>query len=462
MVHRTDSENIQNAVKNGTRDEFITKDNAFNGSLIGDRDIIRYFYNAPDAMLIYDNSNRIHFANLKVTTLLGYHYSELLGKSIEILFHGDHLRQEPLLYKQEKGEYTKRVDRMVKRKNGDVVEMQCCEQMLPNDRYVLVLYDTNLHRYSQDKFYRAVRNEIYEKLFIKLRLFRHGEGMRTNLNRLALFLNNLNSLRKVHILNRFIAATEEFRIIIFPEIYSIGRLIKALGYDTATLRPTDITLPGGDVLIDLSMGLKQLLEKVTPVYGHKRNVKRFDIIQQHRYDVLFTIKKIKQAIAYTTNTIERYFICPLDKIIAVTVNKYKSNDQNVVIRFSNKVDADRCAAIMNCSELGEIIEIMIKNALDALKSHLKNNAGIKPYISISLSQKNNKLRIVIKDNGPGVPKEYQSLLFKDGFSTKGPGRGFGLSYAAQCIRKYGGELFYEDQPAQGACFVIELLSAGID
>ncbi len=429
------------------------------GSGINEHDIAKYFYLAPDAMLVYDKYAKIHFANLKVTTLFGYHYSELLGKSIKILFPADHLKQHPLLPEQEKGEPTQLIDRVLKRKNGSIVEMLCCEQLLPEERYEMVLYDSNLYR-RHDEFYRTIRNEIYEKLFIKLRLFRHGEGMLMNMNRLALFIQNTDSLRKESPFDRFTVAVEEFQKLIFPEIHSVGRFIKALRYDTVSSRPAEVTLPGGDVFIDLSNRLKQLLDEISFACEHKRGNEHLDVIEKHRGELLTTITEMKKIIANTINTIEQYFICPLDDIIGITIKKYETRDKQIAIRYSNELDDS--VAIINCSEMSQIIEILIENAFDILKKEVKNKPGIKPYIAISLLSHNNKIRIVVKDNGPGVPKEYQSLLFKDGFSTKGPGRGFGLSYAARCIRKYGGGISYEQHSAHGACFVIELLKAATE
>jgi len=277
------------------------------------------------------------------------------------------------------------------------------------------------------------------------------------MNRLALFLKNTGSLKKESAFQRFTVAIEEFRKIIFPEIHAVGRLIKALRYDTASLRPSDATLPRGDMFIDLSNTLKQLLDDVSFACDQYRIDERLAVIEKHRCELLTTISELKKIIAGTLETIEQYFICHLDEIISISVKKYEARDKKIAFRYTNEIEDS--VAIINCSEMSQVMDIFIKNALEILDSQVKNKPGIKPYISISVLPHNNKIRIVVKDNGPGVPKEYQGLLFKDGFSTKGPGRGFGLSYAAKCVRKYGGEISYEYLPGHGSCFVIELLRA---
>jgi signal transduction histidine kinase len=114
---------------------------------------------------------------------------------------------------------------------------------------------------------------------------------------------------------------------------------------------------------------------------------------------------------------------------------------------------------MNSSELAEVVDILIDNAIESLREYSDGRDDFDPWIDISLSIVNDKLRIEVKDNGPGIKKEHQSLLFKDGFTTKGPGHGFGLSYSVRYIQRYGGNLSYESHPGFGACFVIELLRA---
>ena len=420
---------------------------------------LQYLYHAPDAMIVYDKTGRIIFLNLKCTTLLGYHYSELLGKPIEILFPDNHFKNIPLLSNQKNGTFTQLTDRTVQQKNGNTINILCREQGLPGDRYEMVLYDTRLFR-KHEEFYSTIRNEVYQKLFIKLRLFRHGEGMIVNLNRIALFMRNIDSLRKYNPFERFTTAAEEYRKFIYPEIQNIGRLIKAIHCSTMPRYQDEITTMNGDVLINLSNKLKVILDDIPQAYGPNRDRDWFEIINKHRHDLIALIKEVKRVISDTTKAIERHFMCDVYEITNVVMKKYESNDANVLIRLTDKPDDS--AAIMNCSELGMVIEIIIKNAIEALKNHRNETPGFRPTIDISIKLVDNKVCIEIKDNGPGVPRQYHSILFRDGFTTKGPGRGFGLSYAAKNVSQHGGRLFYENRKDHGATFIIELLRAGSD
>lgn len=102
---------------------------------------------------------------------------------------------------------------------------------------------------------------MYEKLFIKLRLFKHGEGMLMNLNRIALFFLNPSALHQPAVRTRFVSAIEEPRKIIYPEINSIAHLLKALQNEPSTHLPSGFSLLGGDYIPNLANQLQSSMER---------------------------------------------------------------------------------------------------------------------------------------------------------------------------------------------------------
>jgi PAS domain S-box-containing protein len=424
---------------------------------IDDRGLLQYLYNAPDAIIIYDDSNIINYLNLKVTTLLGYHYSELLGKRVDEVFLPEHLEHVPLLQKPLSEDFSQVRDRVLVKKNGAIMELESSEQLLPDNRCMMILRDNRWRKRSQDEFRKAIKSEIYEKLFIKLRLFMHGEGMLMNLNRLALFLENTASLEEPQIHDRFIVATEEFKKIIYPELQSIGRYLEALRIDDDTPQPGELTLPEGHSIIEYAEKLNIIFETASRSARYDETDDSLQVIIRRREDIRMMIEAIKKVIVNTTQEIERFFTCSPAEIIKLTVKKYQLNIETVTISITDTLEDQ--STIMNGSEFGGICEILLDNAVEALTTHAQGQEDFDPRIDITLSMTNDKIRIEINDNGPGIKKEHQTLLFKDGFTTKGPGHGFGLSYSAKVIQKYGGQLSYESRQNNGACFVIELLRA---
>jgi two-component system nitrogen regulation sensor histidine kinase NtrY len=65
-------------------------------------------------------------------------------------------------------------------------------------------------------------------------------------------------------------------------------------------------------------------------------------------------------------------------------------------------------------------------------------------------------RIVISDNGPGVPAADREKLFMPYYSTKGRGSGLGLAIVRRIVAEHGGSIEVGDNVPQGSRFVIEL------
>lgn len=85
-------------------------------------------------------------------------------------------------------------------------------------------------------------------------------------------------------------------------------------------------------------------------------------------------------------------------------------------------------------EMCRVLSNLIDNALDALKE-TKN-----PEIIISLREDLRTFSFCVENNGPMIPLESQKKIFEAGVSTKGEGRGMGLSIARETLRAVQGDL----------------------
>ena len=96
------------------------------------------------------------------------------------------------------------------------------------------------------------------------------------------------------------------------------------------------------------------------------------------------------------------------------------------------------------------IESLAKNAIDAL-------AGRDGQVEMSATAlPEGRVRVRVRDNGPGVPKELGNRIFEPGFSTKNHGWGIGLPLARRIVRdNHGGELLLTPSE-RGATFDIIL------
>ena len=78
-------------------------------------------------------------------------------------------------------------------------------------------------------------------------------------------------------------------------------------------------------------------------------------------------------------------------------------------------------------------------------------------ITVRITADERCVRMEVKDNGVGIPRENLTRIFAHGFTTRKHGHGFGLHSGALAARELGGTLTpYSDGPGCGARFVLEL------
>ncbi len=102
--------------------------------------------------------------------------------------------------------------------------------------------------------------------------------------------------------------------------------------------------------------------------------------------------------------------------------------------------------IINAKEAmlkGGVIEVSAENSLVETGEVLPLSPG--PYVKIS-----------IKDQGIGIPKENLTRIFEPYFTTKPSGTGLGLAISYSIIKKHGGALTVESEVGSGTTFHIYL------
>ncbi len=95
-----------------------------------------------------------------------------------------------------------------------------------------------------------------------------------------------------------------------------------------------------------------------------------------------------------------------------------------------------------------IIGNLLENACEAPRP-----AGRSPLVVLSFTDVGDSVVIEVDDNGCGVDTDQSDLLFARGATTKGEGRGIGLTLVRQLCRDLGGDVTLEPGEQGGACFV---------
>ncbi|WP_051470044.1 PAS domain-containing sensor histidine kinase [Fischerella sp. PCC 9605] len=158
----------------------------------------------------------------------------------------------------------------------------------------------------------------------------------------------------------------------------------------------------------------------------------------------------------------------IDSTLMILAHRLKDQGDRsaieVIKEYGNLIPVE-CYA----GQINQVFMNILTNAIDALEeslvnSHLslvdKKGQRTTPQIRIcTLLTTNNKVKIKIADNGPGIPETVKQRLFDPFFTTKpiGKGTGMGLSISYQIItERHGGSLECISQPGSGAEFVISI------
>ena len=99
-----------------------------------------------------------------------------------------------------------------------------------------------------------------------------------------------------------------------------------------------------------------------------------------------------------------------------------------------------------------IIGNLMDNAMDAL-SGVPNG-----LIRLEVRETLRHFTFSIANNGPAVPEELREAIFEAGVSTKGEGRGMGLSIVRKTLEEFGGTITLE--PGDETCFVVTVPREG--
>lgn len=144
----------------------------------------------------------------------------------------------------------------------------------------------------------------------------------------------------------------------------------------------------------------------------------------------------------------------LNKIIEQAIGSMKL----VFEKQDAKVSFEKTGSDFNMMGSNIHLTSVIYNLLDnALKYSPRN-----PEIKISLKEEANSLLLSVKDNGMGIPAEYQKKIFEKFFRVPTgdvhniKGYGLGLSYVESVVKSHKGTIKVESEPGNGSNFVISL------
>ncbi len=118
---------------------------------------------------------------------------------------------------------------------------------------------------------------------------------------------------------------------------------------------------------------------------------------------------------------------------------------------------------LDAEQIRQVIINLVDNALEALggPSAAQRPSGQPATITLrtDFDRGEGIVRLIVSDNGPGVPAADREKLFMPYYSTKGRGSGLGLAIVRRIVAEHGGSIGVADAEPSGTSFTIELPAA---
>ncbi|MDQ4139340.1 MAG: ATP-binding protein [Bacteroidota bacterium] len=119
------------------------------------------------------------------------------------------------------------------------------------------------------------------------------------------------------------------------------------------------------------------------------------------------------------------------------------------VKFALYVPKEDMEISADAELISQVLINLIKNAMEACVGCENPKVEVYAYYD---PMENNRVRIDVKDNGPGIPEEIIDKIFIPFYTTKKEGSGIGLSLSRQIMRLHRGTLRVTSQPGKQTIF----------
>jgi len=179
--------------------------------------------------------------------------------------------------------------------------------------------------------------------------------------------------------------------------------------------------------------------------GESRDLAERSLVETARIDRL-----VRELLDYAAPVDrEPDLFCPV-VLLRETIEMLRHQGQFDGVEVDDRCAAEDCQVEMNRDRLMQVWINLLLNARDAM-------AG-QGAVEIASRRDGADIVIDITDHGPGVDSGTLPRIFEPFYTTKDPGRGYGLGLAVcqRIIDESGGKLQASNATGKGACFTVSL------
>jgi len=149
----------------------------------------------------------------------------------------------------------------------------------------------------------------------------------------------------------------------------------------------------------------------------------------------------------------------VDEYLRLAYHGFRGKDKNFNATIQTHFDEHIGKIEVVPQEIGRVLLNLFNNSFYAVNvKKKKGSVDYEPKVEVSTKRLNDKIDILVKDNGMGISKSLVVKIFQPFFTTKptGEGTGLGLSLSYDIVKAHSGELSVESKEGEGATFLIWL------
>jgi two-component system, NtrC family, sensor kinase len=154
-----------------------------------------------------------------------------------------------------------------------------------------------------------------------------------------------------------------------------------------------------------------------------------------------------------------------DEFLRLAYHGLRAKDKSFNADFKTNFDDTIGKINIIPQDIGIVLLNVFNNAFYATSEKqkaesLQKNGLYKPLVSVQTKKSDHEIKIIVSDNGNGIPKNMIDKIFQPFFTTKptGQGTGLGLSLSYDIIKAHGGEIRVQTKEGEGTEFIVTLLN----
>ncbi len=144
----------------------------------------------------------------------------------------------------------------------------------------------------------------------------------------------------------------------------------------------------------------------------------------------------------------RPVLASVEPVLLESIVLYRSAHREV--EFAVEIDRGLPDVWIDPKAIRRVFSNLFENAIAAMKGEGRIR------VAVFHDPGRSTLRIVVEDNGPGIPPEAVDRIFLPYFSTRDAGMGLGLAIVQRIVSEHRGTIAYSTAAPTGAVFTIDL------